>query len=109
MPIVNTYFSSDKQKDMVLGHIQDLKELIAKQLTRNDIQLKIKEITVRLLWAPSEGMIADIELEIFAHAFDEREEKQDDICIFIRNHIMKNVPELNDVRVWLILSELGHS
>lgn len=86
MPIVNTYFSSDKQKDMVLGHIQDLKELIAKQLTRNDIQLKIKEITVRLLWAPSEGIKADIELEIFAHAFDEREEKQDNIYIYTKSY-----------------------
>ncbi len=54
-------------------------------------------------------MIADIELEIFAHAFKERVEKQDEICMTIRNHILKNVHELKDVRVWLVLSELGHS
>ena len=109
MPIVNTYFSSDKQKDMVLSHIDDLKALIAKQLTCNDTELKTNEITIRLLHTPSEGMIAEMELEIFAHAFSERVEKQDDICLAIRSHIMKNVPELKDVRVWLVLSELGHS
>ena len=109
MPIVNSYFSNDKQKDLVLSHINDLKELIAKQLSFSDIQLKTNEITIRLLHTPPEGMIAEMELEIFAHAFSERVEKQDDICLAIRSHIMGNVPELKDVRVWLILSELGHS
>jgi hypothetical protein len=109
MPIVNTYYSSDKHKQMVLSHIDDLKGLVAKQLTCNDIQLKTNEITVRLLQTPREGMISDIELEIFAHAFSERVEKQDEICRAIRTHIMNNVPVLKDVRVWLVLSELGHS
>ena len=109
MPIVNTYYSTDKHKVMVLSHIDDLKDLVAKQLTCNDIQLKTDEITIRLLKTSDEGMIADIELEIFAHAFKERVEKQDDICRTIRTHMMNNVPELKDVRVWLVLSELGHS
>ena len=54
MPIVNTYYSSEKQKDMVLSHVDDLKELIAKQLTCNEISLKTNDITVRLLHTPSE-------------------------------------------------------
>lgn len=96
-------------KDMVISHLDDLKELVAKELTCGDIQLKTDEITIRLVETPAKGMIADIELEIFAHAFKERIEKQDEICMTIRNHILKNVPELKDVRVWLVLSELGHS
>jgi len=94
---------------MVLSHIDDIKKLTAKQLTCRNIHLQANEITIRLIKTPAKGMIADIELELFAHAFKERIEKQDEICMNIRSHILKNAPELNDVRVWLILSELGHS
>lgn len=109
MPIVNVYYSEDKHQEMLGSHLDELKRLVAKQLTCSDIQLKTDEITVRLLRTSPEGMLATVELEIFAHAFSERVEKQDDICLAIRAHIMNNVPEFEDVRVWLILSELGHS
>jgi hypothetical protein len=109
MPIVNTYYFAEKHKEMVLSHIDDLKGLVAEQLTCGDIKLGSKEVTIRLIKTPTEGMIAELEMEILAHAFRERVEKQDDICRAIRVHILKNVPELKDVRVWLALSELGHS
>lgn len=109
MPIVNTYYSDDKQKEMVLSHINDLKSLVAEQLTCSEIELKAHEVTIHLIETPVGGMIAEMELEILAHAFRERVEKQDEICRVIRLHILKNVPELEEIRVWLALSELGHS
>jgi|SRR5581483_2910065 len=109
MPVVNAYYTNDKHKDMLLSHIGELKELVAGQLTCESIRLNSNKVTIRLVRSPAEGMIAEMELEIFAHAFKERVEKQDEICRAIRKHILGNVPELEDVRIWLILSELGHS
>jgi hypothetical protein len=109
MPIVNTYYTSDKHKDMVISHIDEMKMLVAKELTCVDISLQSSEITLHLINTPAAGMLAEIELEIFAHPFKERIEKQDKICMNIRKHILKNVPDLKDVKVWLVLGELGHS
>lgn len=109
MPMVNVYYSADIHKRMVLSHVGDLKELVAKQLTCGDIQLSSEEVTARLISTPRDGMIAEMELEIFAHAFPERVTRQDEIAKSIREYILSHVPELSDVRVWLVLSELGHS
>ena len=54
-------------------------------------------------------MIGKVELEIKAHAFRERVEKQDEICNDVRKYIMQKNKSLGDIRVWLILNELGHS
>lgn len=109
MPTVNIYYTADKHEAIVLSHIDELKKLIAEQLTGRDIKLGPGEITVRLLRSPAKGMIAEMELEVFAHSFQERVNKQDKICKAIREHLLQHVPELKDVRVWLVLSELGHS
>jgi hypothetical protein len=36
-------------------------------------------------------------------------ERQDEICRFIRRFVLDNLEGVNDVQVWLPLSELGHS
>ncbi len=54
-------------------------------------------------------MIGDIELEISAHAFEERVKKQDEICLEVMNYLKNKKPSLGNVKVWLKLSELGHS
>lgn len=109
MPIVNIYYTDDKHKDMVLSHIDELKNLVAEQLTCGDKKLDANEITIRLISTPIEGMIAEMEIEIFAHAFKDRVERQDEICRSITSRILHSLPELKDVRIWLALSELGHS
>lgn len=53
-------------------------------------------------------MIAELEAEITAHAFGERVDKQDEICLHIRSFLMKKIMAA-DVRVWLLLPQLGHS
>jgi hypothetical protein len=110
MPIVNTYYSSEKQKQLCLKFLDELKSYVADLLTYGDIGLKSNEISIRLIETSREGMIADgVELEIFAHAFEDRVKRQDNICLQVREYMMKIAPELGDVRVWLVLSELGHS
>ena len=54
-------------------------------------------------------MIGEVEVEITAHAFSERVQKQDEICLEVMKYIQENVPSIGNVKVWLKLSELGHS
>lgn len=109
MPMVNTYYSTDAQKKILLASADDLKQFIADRLTCGDIQLKPDEVSIRLVQTDPTGLLAEVELEVFAHAFAERVKKQDEICLAIRAYIIDSLPQLNDVRVWLVLSELGHS
>jgi hypothetical protein len=109
MPIVNTYYTNDEDKNALVASAQELKEYFASILTCGDIRLKPNEITVRLLSSEPNGMIAPLEIEILAHAFKERVDRQDEICLETRKKIMQLFPDLSDVRIWLVLSELGHS
>jgi len=110
MPIINTYYSSDAQKDICLKLVHNLKQEAATLLSCGDITLEPSEVSVRLIETHPKGLISrGVEIEIFAHAFKERVEKQDEICLKVREYLMKAAPELGDVRVWLMLAELGHS
>jgi hypothetical protein len=86
-----------------------LKQLLAEQLTCANITLKPDEISIRLIPVAAAGMIASVEIEIHAHSFPERIQKQDQICQNIRQFMVSKLPRIDDVRVWLALSELGHS
>lgn len=89
--------------------IKGLKIFLAEKLSCGDIKLSPKEISIRILNIEDDNMIGTVELEIKAHAFKERVEKQDEICNDVRQYIMQKDASLGDIRVWLILSELGHS
>lgn len=107
MPTVNVYTSGQSfvMQDEIMNN---LKVLIAKELTCGDIALSSDEISVRLLTVAG-SMIGDIEVEISAHAFGDRISRQDEICGIVRTFLMERLPDVSDIRVWLVLSELGHS
>lgn len=107
MPTVNIFYHNNK--DQLISLIADLKVFLADTLTCGDIKLSEKEISIRLINIEGDAMIGNIELEIKAHAFKERIQKQDEICRDVRIFIMEKYESLGDVRVWLVLSELGHS
>ena len=86
-----------------------MKVLLADLLTCNDIRLSPNEISLRFLKTEGNETIASVELEINAAVFKDRVLKQDEICKNVRKFIMDRCPLVKDVRVWLILSELGHS
>ena len=109
MPIVNIYHDKTIKQNRLENSSELLKTFIADQLSCNDITLSSQEITIRLLSIESNTMIATVELEIFAYAFPKRVEKQDEICRNIRKFLLDKLPNVTDIRVWLILSELGHS
>jgi len=110
MPIVNTYYTSEKDKQICFRFVRELKQYVSELLTCGDIELDANEVSVRLIETRPEGLIAHgIELEILAHAFSERVQAQDNICRDVRKWIMDKAPEFSDVQVWLALDELVHS
>lgn len=108
MPTVNIY-SNRVNKEEIKKLSLDLKPYVANKLTCGDIKLSPEEVSIRVLYVEDGSMIGKVELEIKAHAFKERIEKQDKICNEIRNYIMEKYTTFGDIRVWLVLSELGHS
>ena len=110
MPMINAYYSREEALNLLMKLINPLKEEASSLLTCGDITLKPDEITIRLIKTDAVGLIGDnLELEVFAHAFKERVDKQDEICLKLRDFVMNKVSSLGDVKVWLVLSELGHS
>lgn len=107
MPTINIYYNDQKFEEKLKGTIDELKGFTATQLTCSDIKLSPDEISVRLLRNYGNGMLATIELEIKAAAFKERVQKQDEICLSVQKFIKFELQ--TDSKVWLILSELGHS
>ena len=108
MPTVNV-FCKKKDNDQLIDLFTGLKVFLAEKLTCGDIKLSPKEISIRILNIEGDNMIGKVELEIKAHAFKERVERQDEICNDVRKYIMQKNKSLGDIRVWLILNELGHS
>lgn len=109
MPTVNVYHKSKSDSAALLPFISKLKVYIANKLTCGDKELTSDEISIRFITVEGDAMVGNVELEITAHAFKERVDKQDEICREVREYLMKEVPSLGDIRVWLKLCELGHS
>lgn len=107
MPTVNIYQNTGEFESKLRSLTDELKKLVAKELSGSDIQLGIDEITVRFINVTGDGMLAPVELEVNAAAFKERVEKQDEICLTVQK-FLKDKLQI-DVKVWLVLSELGHS
>jgi hypothetical protein len=108
MPLVNIYVKGNDVPDSLKKVVPELKKFLAEKLTCGDISLSPSEVSVRFLNVADGDMIAPIEVEIAAHAFPERVTKQDEFCLEAMDYI-KQQAEVEDVKVWLKLSELGHS
>lgn len=108
VPTVNIFYSNELPKQLE-ELTNSLKAYVAKELTCGDIKLNSDEVSVRFIGSHGDGMLAPVEIEITAAAFKERVERQDKICRNIQKFILDKVDSLQDVKVWLILAELGHS
>ena len=105
MPTINIYPNKDLPEQEI---INKLRPFAAEHLSCGDIILKPEEVSIRFIKSTGQ-MIGNVELEISVHAFKERINRQDEIANEFREFLMKEFPEIGDVRVWLKLSELGHS
>jgi len=109
MPTVNVFYRNAEQQSQLVALTPKLKEYISKELTCGDITLTSREVSVRLVHVYGEGMLGSVEIEVTAHSFAERVDRQDAICLAIANYMKKQASSLGEVNVWLILSQLGHS
>jgi hypothetical protein len=107
MPTVNIYAQGNQESLKSLT--PDIKKLVADKLSCRDIALSPTEVSVRLLEATGDGMLGAVEVDIFAHAFSERVERQDQICLEVAEYLSSATVAPGDIRVWLMLGELGHS
>jgi len=109
MPTLNIYYQDSDKEPTLQALMGGLRDFVAKELTCGDIELKPSEVSIRFVKIAGGEMIGSVEVEINAHCFEERVRKQDDVCLRIMNYIQKEAPSLGEVKVWLQLSELGHS
>jgi len=108
MPTVNVYYKTAVQHTAVEAQTEELRDFLAQMLTCGEISLRPDEISIRLLGTSSAGTRGDIELDITAHAFQERVDQQDEICIKTKDFLESLMPEYR-IEVWLALPQLGHS
>ena len=109
MPLVTIYTSSNKEINELKDILPKLREFIARKLTCGERTLKPKEVSINVIVPSARLPIADVEIKIVAYSYPERVEKQDEICLAVKNFIISHKPSLGSVFVWLQLSELGHS
>lgn len=109
MPTANIYTASDTLKQAIANVLPELRTFLAKKLSCDDRSLLPNEVSLRAISVASSEMIAPIEIDITAHGYKERAKQADEICLSVREFIRQKLPTTEDVRVWLILAELGHS
>ena len=109
MPTANIFYSNKLQLKKLQQLTHKLKLYLSEKLTCGDITLNKDEISVRLVKVDDTGMIGEVEVEITAFAYPERMKKQDEICLQAKTFMQNEYPEFGEVKVWLILVELGHS
>jgi hypothetical protein len=108
MPTVNIFYKDLQHEPPLQSLADELKSYIAEELTCGEIKLEQNEVSIRFLKVGGE-LIGSVEVEIVAHSFAERISRQDDICLEIADYMEKTAPSLGKVKVWLLLTELGHS
>lgn len=110
MPTANIYSSDTTFQESLMALAASLQQLLASELTCPGRTLLPNEISVRIVPVSTDSvMIAPVEIEITAHAYGERVSRADKICLVVRQFVKDHIPLAKDVRVWLILAELGHS
>lgn len=109
MPTVSIYTTSSDSTEQLKSTLPKLRDYIALKLSCSNRTLAPNEISIRVMSTTLEEMIAPIEIEITAHHYRESVESADRTCLSIRDFIKEQIPSIPDVRVWLVLAELGHS
>jgi hypothetical protein len=107
MPLVTIYLSKENV-DSIKNMLPSLREFIARELACGDRAIDPGEVSINVVLPLVRFPIAEIEVIISAYSYKPRVERQDEICLNIKNFISSKT-EFSSVFVWLGLSELGHS
>ena len=109
MPTVTIYAEGHQYLEALSPLLPNLRSTVAGLLSTPSWELRPEMISVRMLVTDGGAMIAPIEVELIAAAFPERVARQDEICLAVRDWLRSAEHSLPEVRVWLVLCELGHS
>lgn len=110
MPLVNVYASDSRFLDQLQNLASPLAEEIVKELSVAERKLTTDDVTIRIIESkPGSKMLTPVEIEIIAKLFKERLDKADQVCNSLRKFMLSRLKAVIDLRVWLVLSELGHS
>ena len=104
MPIVNIYAEKSSHEKIVADQLL-IRQKVSQELAAPELLIDESHISLRVIEAAGYKM-GDIEFEIFAHEFPVRVINQDNISAGLRDFFEKLWGK--DVRVWLILSQLGY-
>ena len=110
MPTANFYVRNTHVRRFGDEAQRQFREFAAKRLTCGDIALRPEEISIRLIRVDESSlMMGELELDMHAHEFAERVERQDQLCQELAAFLQDELQLSDDVKVWLVLSQLGHS
>ena len=110
MPTVDISYQKKSEFDALVPVSPMLRAYIADVLTCQSFKLTPEEVSMRFMQVDGAGcMMNNVNIDITAHAFPERVEKQDKICHDISDYLRKEVPSVGEVKVWLRLCQLGHN
>ena len=87
MPSVNIY-TNEKNVDKLEKSIIYIKEFIAKKLSCDNRKVEANEISIRIIVPSVSSTISETEIVMIAHSYPERIQKQDEICLSIKNFIV---------------------
>lgn len=93
MPPVNSYFRDPAHRAELVAGIKPLKEHVAKELSA-ERALSPNEVSVRIIEAIGDGMLADVELDIVAEVSPSKVAREDAICASVREYVLDQHPLL---------------
>ena len=108
MPPVNIYTSKERVEP-IAQVFDGLAGIIAKELTCSDRQLNPEDIQLQILVPEITYNSPATRVDIYAAPYSKRVERQDIICTNVQQYLRENCPQTGDVKVFLILAELGYS
>src|SRR5688572_3249021 len=111
MPTANVYSASSVLFERFDAKVvMKLRTFLAERLSCGEISLSPEEVSVRLIAVhPKSEIMGDVEMDVHAHEFPDRIERQDELCLEFAAYIQEDLGVADDPRVWLVLSQLGHS
>ena len=105
MPTITIYTTEVRWAEKIEPLLPELAERTAALLSTPEMALDGTHISIRVVVAHCGLMMSPVELEVTAHAFGQRLERQDEICGDLRQWLLRaEIPN----RVWLRLSALGY-
>lgn len=107
MPAIDVHFKyemNSKRKEEIINF---LCKILSKSLSCGETTIKETDFSIRFHHAS--GKMDDVEIMIFAHAFEERVKNADGIAKETKEAFVRKFPRLGDVNVSLLLCHYGFS